>query len=82
MLSTHWVVELTLLFFFQAYSLLEVIFAGPSELVLLVVINIFLLCLVSAFQLRICINSYIKIIKLYYEVSFIIIVALNFDWVI
>ena len=70
-----------IIYLFQAYNLLAGHFCWTFRTCFFIVI-IFPLCLVNAPQLWIYINSYIKIIKLYNEVCFVISVALNSNWVI
>jgi len=66
---------------FQAYSFIAGHFCWTFRTCSLVVLYTFPLCLVSAPKLWIYMNSCIKTIQLYYEVDFVINVALNSDWV-
>ena len=68
-------------YFFQAYSLIAGYFCWTFRTCFLVVICTFHLCQVSAPKLWNYINTCIKTIELYYEVSFVVSAALNSNWV-
>jgi hypothetical protein len=87
----HWVVERYLLIEllnspshylpFQTYSLIACHFCWTFRTCSFGC-NLYLpFCLVSAPKLWNCMNSCIKTIQLYYEVNFVIKIALNSDWV-